>query len=74
LEEVLDEPGDLRGDRPSGQALQDAGTDSRAGLGAAPVAALDHVKSAMPIMKIDRRLRASPSRPAGTSATPKACG
>ena len=42
------------------------------GVGAAPAAALERVKRATPTMKIVRRLRASPRRPMGTSATPKA--
>ena len=39
---------------------------------AAPQAALDTVKSTTPAVKTMRRERASPSRPAGTSAIPKA--
>ena len=41
------------------------------GLGAAPAAALDRVKSATPATNIIRRPRASPRRPAGTRTSPK---
>ena len=42
------------------------------GVGAKPAAALASVNSATPTMNTPRRLRASPSRPMGTSTTPKA--
>src|SRR3954452_10976914 len=44
---------------------------SRAAVGAAPAAALQTTKPTRPMRNIRRRPRASPSRPAGTSASPK---
>ncbi len=45
---------------------------SQVAVGAAPHAALARVKTASPSPNTNRRLRASPNRPAGTSTMPKA--
>jgi hypothetical protein len=47
-------------------------TEIHNALWLAPQAALARVKTATPAMNTARRERASPRRPAGTSATPKA--
>ena len=47
-------------------------TEIHSALWAAPHSTLDSVNRATPAMKTVRRERASPRRPAGTSATPKA--